>query len=178
MRVRSFGPALALAVALSGLSAAVAAPVPSAAPAPVDRVPQADEVVVTTARWAVGANSSGYQLRFTRDGAAVYDGPLHGYDGHYIAKTDFVAVEAEVEHAKLCEGSGIPLFVPVARPLHGMQAPMVLVRVRCGDIVKTYNDTVAADLPAFAQALLALGRDLPWLRTGPAQRETIVRFIH
>ncbi len=140
-------------------------------------VPQADDVVVTTARMVIGANSPGYTLRFTRDGGAAYDGRLRGYDGHYVAKADFVAVEAEVEHAKLCERSGIPLIIPAASSLH-MTAPRVLVRVRCGDQVKTFNDVGLADLPGFAQALIAIGKDLPWLRTGPARRDTIVRFIH
>ena len=174
MYVVRLASAFVVAAALTAASAFAAAP--DTVPA-VSAVPQADDVIVTTARWLVSANTPGYELRFTRDGNATYDGHLRGYDGHYVAKADFIAVEAEVEHAKLCERGGIPLYIPAAPNLR-MTAPTFLVQVRCGGQVKTFNDDVLQDLPAFAQALLAMGKDLPWLRTGPAQRETIVRFIH
>jgi hypothetical protein len=174
MHVARFASALLLVATLSAASAVAAAPNAASA---VAAVPQADDVIVTTAHWLVSANTPGYTLRFTRDGSASYDGHLRGYDGHYIAKADFVAVEAEVEHAKLCERNGIPLFVPAALNLR-MASPTVLVRVRCGDQVKTFNDVALTELPAFAEALIALGKDLAWQRTGPAQRESIVRFIH
>jgi hypothetical protein len=99
---------------------------------------------------------------------------LDGRDGHYIAKADFAPIQNAVANARLCERSGVARIIET----NGMRlaSPRVLVELRCAGEVKTYNDTIAADLPGVATTLLSISRALEWHYTGPPQRQTRIRF--
>jgi hypothetical protein len=173
--MRAVRPVLVLA-----LTAALCSPSFAASTAPPAA---ADEVLVMSSLGGARlANQPGFTLRFESDGLAIYDGVIDGRDGHYAAPVNFATVAAAVEQARLCERNGLFLFIsPNAHrtigPLGSLKAVASdAITVRCGENVKTFNNTVAPDLPAMADRLVDLGKTLAWQYLGPARRETIVHF--
>jgi hypothetical protein len=162
--------------------AALAAPASARAPLGLTPIP-ADYVVVSTTQAVATANTSPFTLRFVHDGTAVYDGLLDGRDGHYVASVDFASVQMAIADADLCRHTGIPLVIQA--PMSTLSAPdaqsgpakrHVLVRLRCENTTRTFNERVERGLPGFADRLLGLATGLSWRYTGPAQRESITRF--
>jgi hypothetical protein len=178
--MRALRPILVLALTAALCSSGLAA---STTPAPTP-----DEVLVMGSLGGLRTVTyqPGYTLRFERDGIAIYDGMLDGRDGHYTAPADFTAVAAAVTQARLCERNGLALFIsPNARRALSPSTPREpkgiasdAITLRCGPDVKTFNTSVAPDLPTVSVQLLDLGKTLAWHYEGPAQRETIVRFAH
>jgi hypothetical protein len=176
--MRAFRPALVFALIAALCSPGLAGPI---APPPVP-----DDVLLMGSLGGLRTASyqPGYTLRFERAGIAIYDGMLDGRDGHYTALVDFAVVAAAVAQADLCERNGLALFIaPNARRTTGVPGPHELnavasdaITLRCNVDVKTFNSSVAPDLPAVAAKLLDFGKTLAWHYEGRAQRETIVRF--
>jgi hypothetical protein len=174
--MRALRPILVLA-----LTAALCSPGVAASTAPPTVV---DDVLVMSSLGGFQlADEPGYTLRFKSDGFAIYDGVLDGRDGHYSAPVNFAAVATTVAQARLCERNGLALFIsPNARgPLGPLGLHQALasdaITLRCGENVKTFNKTVAPDLPGVAARLLDLGKGLVWTYLGPAHREAVIRFV-
>jgi hypothetical protein len=123
-----------------------------------------------------------YTLRFENDGIAIYDGRLDGRDGHYTAPVDYTTVAAAIAQSDLCERNGLALFIaPNAHAAYESRGPRQAtasdaITLRCGANVKSFNASVAPDLPTVSAQLLELGKTLAWHYEGPAQRENIIRF--